>query len=90
MSIQIPQVGLPVLNDKNTFTLPWLRFMQQLVKLVGTSNTVANLPLASDNIGVRSFVTDSTLPAIGNFGSILIGGGSNGVPVYSDGIWKIG
>lgn len=32
---QIPQAQLPVLTNSNTFTLPWLRFMQQLVNLIG-------------------------------------------------------
>ncbi len=41
--------------------------------------------------GARSMITDSNLTAAGNFGEIAVGGGSNIVPVYSDGTdWRIG
>jgi hypothetical protein len=42
--------------------------------------------------GQRAFITDSTLEAAGNFGSnAFVGGGSNTVPVFSDGSdWWIG
>ena len=41
--------------------------------------------------GQRAFVTDSNLAASGNFGAVISGGGSNSVPVWSDGTnWRIG
>ncbi|WP_373092856.1 hypothetical protein, partial [Zhongshania sp.] len=50
--------------------------------------TVGNLPSASGIAGTRAFVTDATTTT---FASIVAGGGSNGVPVYSDGTnWRIG
>ena len=51
--------------------------------------TVANLTAASTaGAGARAFVTDSTVTV---FGATVMGGGSNSVPVYSDGTnWKIG
>lgn len=50
--------------------------------------SVANLPDATSNIGVRLFVTDATSTT---FASIVAGGGSDKVPVYSDGTnWRIG
>jgi len=51
--------------------------------------TVAKLPTASmDNAGTRTFVSDATVTT---FGSTVVGGGTNTVPVYSTGInWKIG
>jgi hypothetical protein len=52
---------------------------------------VANLISIGTTAGKRTFVSDSTLEAIGNFGEIVAGGGANTVPVYSDGSnWRIG
>ena len=47
---------------------------------------VASLPI-SPAIGDRAFVTDANATA---FGSVVMGGGTNKVPVYYDGAWKIG
>ena len=54
-----------------------------------TIYTVATLPTAStSNAGTRTFVSDSTTTA---FGATVTGGGSNTVPVYSNGTsWKVG
>lgn len=51
--------------------------------------TVATLPLAATaGAGTRAFVTDANATT---FASIVVGGGANGVPVYSDGTnWRIG
>jgi hypothetical protein len=53
---------------------------------------VASLPTAAaGNAGTRIFVSDSSVAAAGNFGSVVADGGSNTVPVYSDGgAWRIG
>jgi hypothetical protein len=53
------------------------------------SYTVATLPApASAGAGAKAFVSDST--AI-TFASVVVGGGSAGVPVYCDGTsWRIG
>jgi hypothetical protein len=50
------------------------------------------LPSAVDlGPGARAFCSDSSLPAAGNFGAAVSGGGTNAVPVYSDGqAWRIG
>lgn len=45
--------------------------------------TVAGLPAGT--IGERTYVTDSTVAASGNFGATVVGGGSNTVPVFFDG-----
>lgn len=51
-----------------------------------TVYTVATLPAGS--AGSRAFVTDATTTT---FASIVVGSGSNGVPVYHDGTdWRIG
>lgn len=60
-----------------------------------TAKTVANLPLAANSggagSGARLFVTDSNRAAVGNFGEIVANGGSNYVPIWSDGTnWRIG
>ena len=57
-----------------------------------TPTTVTSLPAAATaGAGARTFVTNSSLAASGNFGATVSGGGSNTVPVYSDGSsWRIG
>ena len=51
--------------------------------------TVSTLPTAT--AGLRAYVTDSTLAASGNFGASVTGGGTNKVPVWSNGSgWYIG
>jgi hypothetical protein len=54
-----------------------------------TLYTVATLPTASTtNVGTRTFVSDSTTTT---FGATVTGGGTNTVPVYSNGTsWKVG
>lgn len=53
-----------------------------------TASTVAQLPNAVGNAGARGYVTDST---VSTFGTTVVGGGANQVPVYSDGTnWKVG
>ena len=51
--------------------------------------TVATLPdAASLGAGARAFVIDSS---VSTFGTTVAGGGSDKVPVYSDGTdWKVG
>lgn len=50
--------------------------------------TVAALPAPSAMTGVRRFVSDATTTS---FGTVVVGGGSNNVPVYSTGAdWRIG
>lgn len=50
--------------------------------------TVANLPSPVGNAGALAFVSDA---ATNNFHNVATGGGSNFVPVYSDGSqWRIG
>lgn len=53
---------------------------------------VSALPAAGTiGSGARAFVNDSNATASGNFGAVVAGGGSNNVPVYSDGSnWRIG
>lgn len=59
---------------------------------VTTPSVVAGLGnLGTPLTGARGYVTDSTVPASGNFGATVVGGGSNPVPVFYDGSgWKIG
>ena len=60
--------------------------------VVTVAGLFADLPSASTiGTGAREFITDGNLTAAGNFGEIVSGGGSNRVPVYSDGTnWRIG
>ena len=50
-----------------------------------------NLPNPAGNTGLRGFANDANLVAAGNFGAQVTDGGSNIVPVWSDGsVWRIG
>lgn len=57
-----------------------------------TPVAVGSLPAAATaGAGARGFVTDSSVAASGNFGATVAGGGSNVVPVFSNGTnWLIG
>lgn len=58
---------------------------------VAATRTVAALGAAAGLAYSRTFVSDSSVAAAGNFGAIVAGGGANIVPVYSDGTnWRIG
>lgn len=47
--------------------------------------------LGSATAGGKALVSDSSVVAAGNFGAIVVGGGTNTVPVYADGTnWRIG
>lgn len=61
-----------------------------LVKTVAVA--FASLPTAViAGAGARAFITDGNIAATGNFAAQVQGGGSNNVPVYSDGTnWRIG
>ena len=53
-----------------------------------TPSTFAQLPNAVGNTGARAFITDGSTAT---FGATIAGGGSNFVPVYSNGtVWKVG
>jgi hypothetical protein len=54
--------------------------------------TFSSLPAAATiGTGARAFITDANLAAATNFAAQIAGGGSNNVPVYSDGAnWRIG
>lgn len=65
--------------------------LSQIAAFRSGVTTVAALPAGGD--GDASFVTDLNAPAAGNFGSPVVGGGTNHVPVYYDGgaaAWRIG
>lgn len=68
---------------------PSLRFNSAYLRQAKFSTyTVAQLPAASGNAGLRAVVSDANATT---FNSIVAGGGSNTVPVFSDGTdWRIG
>ena len=76
--------GFRDLFSSNHFTRSQAEILR---RLFAGSSTVAQLGSASA-VGSRSFVTDATATT---FASIVVGGGSNKVPVYADGTnWRIG
>jgi hypothetical protein len=82
--------GFGVILTKNNTTAQYLAFqVQNNGTILTTSSTVANLPSASASLAAaRYFVSDATTTT---FGSVVAGGGTNPVPVYSDGTnWRIG
>ena len=68
------------------------RYIRAASAIQTAALTVATLPAAATALaGARAFVTDGTVTASGNFGATVAGGGTNKVPVYSDGTsWLIG
>ena len=76
------QAGVVAVTDGSTGT----GYLKQ------TPVAVSALPAAATvGAGTRGFVSDSTVAASGNFGATVTGGGSNNVPVFSDGTnWLIG
>lgn len=78
------------LVERITFTPSGLIAMGGPVILA--NYTVASLPSAATaGSGATAFVTDATLGIAAGLGLAPVGGGSNKVPVYSDGTnWKIG
>ncbi len=78
-----------LVDDQRQMTPDWYTFFTELVRTAPLAPcTVAELPSAIKNQGVRGFVTDATSST---FHAIAVGSGSNKVPVISDGIgWRIG
>jgi hypothetical protein len=66
--------------------------LTSLVSIVNTSSTVYTVNTLPDaavvGIGARTFVSDSSVTT---FNTTVVGGGSNTVPVFSNGTtWKVG
>jgi hypothetical protein len=92
--ITLGPVPRPQISDsKGNLEPPWQLWFSTLDAVLGLLNvgsfTVTGLPLATvAGIGARAFVTDSNSTT---FANTLSGGGTNIVPVYSDGfVWRIG
>jgi hypothetical protein len=77
------------INDLTNILRLYFNQVDSAVNRPSTPVTVAKLSSAViSGVGARGFVTDSS---VSTFGSTVAGGGSNKVPVYSDGTnWKVG
>lgn len=79
-------------NNDGSFTVPGN--IQALGEVISSGEFISNpRPLANLAIspGARAFASDANLVAAGNFGAQVAGGGSNTVPIWSDGTnWYIG
>jgi hypothetical protein len=85
----IPHSDVPISNpDSGVIAQDWYDFLFQFFRIAGTgAATVATLP-AAGIAGRRMIVTDATATT---FASVVVGGSTNRVPVYDDGInWRIG
>jgi hypothetical protein len=80
--------GAIVFDVTGTYVESWKPLLSKSY-IKTQSTTVASLTAAGTaGAGARSFVTDANATT---FASVVVGGGSNGVPVYSDGTnWRIG
>ena len=89
----VPLITVPsgrLTRDWFTFLKTIVDRLNELILLTGTGATVVgSLPSAATaGAGARAFVTDATATT---FHSTVAGGGSNKVPVVSDGTnWLIG
>lgn len=84
-----PFPGRHFVDKAGNLTPVWESWFTRLLQALGNPVTVADLPDAA-GVGAngRSFVTDATVTT---FGSVVVGGGANAVPVFSDGVdWRIG
>lgn len=72
-----------------SFLATGFSFLRASSYLATNAVTVANLPsAASAGAGARAFVTDANSTT---FNAAVVGGGSNAVPIFSDGsAWRIG
>ena len=76
-------------NPPNQITNPAAAIPVYIVP--GPVTTVAALPTAATSGGATRIVSDSTVAGSGHFGAVVVGGGTNIVPVYCDGTnWLIG
>jgi hypothetical protein len=58
------------------------------LRVAGVYSVARLLALSSVNAGARAFVNDSSVTT---FNTIVVGGGSSGVPVFFDGTnWRVG
>ncbi|MDF3016201.1 MAG: hypothetical protein K0R44_1426 [Thermomicrobiales bacterium] len=93
----LPPASQPFVDANGFVTTPWREYLIQvdnrlrrIMSGVGAAGvTVASLPSASAlGAGATALVTNANATT---FASTVAGGGSNVVPVYSDGTnWKIG
>ena len=89
-------IGYQAYNDKSNQVVignPSITetVLRGVIRANSTYTVAALLAAATAGVGARSFVTDSTVAAAGNFGNVVAGGGANKVPVWSDGAnWLIG
>lgn len=80
-------------DDTGNFTLPADGNVVSTGDVQGRSTTTVPLSFANlvATAGSRAFISDGNLAAVGNFGAQISGGGSNTVPVWSDGTnWYVG
>ena len=78
--------GIIYIGSSNTFTFdPNQRILvYPLAQLTDLGSPVVSA-------GARAMISDASVAASGNFGGIVVGGGANIVPVFSDGTdWLIG
>lgn len=83
--IAIGRNGVGVLEVNNGTLGTFRDLITRVTRVSGGGVTVASLPSAAANQGGFAFVTDATLTAITGLGLAVTGGGTNKVPVYSDG-----
>jgi hypothetical protein len=80
------KAGSVVIGDNFTW-----RFNENDGTLLFSAVTLATLPNPVGVPGARAMIADSSVAAVGNFGAIAAAGGSNIVPVFSNGTnWLIG
>jgi hypothetical protein len=94
MKARVPLQDVPIVDlATGLANVDWYDFFKRLETLglldmaVIPPTTVAQLPAAGKSSSVN-FVTDATVTT---FASIVVGGGTNKVPIYDDGTnWRIG
>jgi hypothetical protein len=76
-------LAIPISNGSGVLDPEWIPDSPEPV--IMPAFTVAGLPAAASNQYGFAFITDGSATAITGLGLPAVGGGSNKIPVYSDG-----
>lgn len=90
MNLRPPLTKTPLDGQGLMLGPEWARYLTHEIPkaLENRGYAVADLPEAGDSAYMRTVVTDASAPT---FAAVVIGGGTDVVPVYSDGlVWRVG
>jgi len=88
MALPPPDITARYVDKDGKPTIELFNWIRSIGLGLRASYAVASLPPATGLAGARTSVSDATVTT---FASVVTGGGTNFVPIYSDGTnWRIG